>query len=432
MSSPKAPSDRVFLFLQGPHGPFFNQLGCQLTKAGAQVWRVGFNAGDAAFWRRTDSYIPFRDQPEDWPTRCATLLESLKVTDLVVYGDARPVHAVAIAQAQALGLRIHIFEEGYLRPYWVTYEHGGSNGYSHLTRVSIADMEHALSAHRRDVPPPPCHWGDVRQHVFFGAVYHGLVLIWNRGYPGFRPHRSLNVSQEFRLYLKRLLLMPFHAFDRWRATRVVRKGSFPYHLVLLQLEHDSSFQAHGPYETQSEFIEAVIDGFASGAPAHHHLVFKAHPLEDGRAPVNRDIRRFAKRAGIWQRVHILRGGKLAAVLNEATSAVTVNSTAGQQVLWRGLPLRAMGQAIYSKPELVSEQPLAAFFADPARPDPTAYRQFRDFLLATSQLPGSYYAPKGRRQVIRRVAELMLEGRDPYAINAHDSEADWQQLYVVGN
>ena len=40
---------RVFLFLQGPHGPFFSKLGKMLRKTGAEVWRVGFNAGDRAF-----------------------------------------------------------------------------------------------------------------------------------------------------------------------------------------------------------------------------------------------------------------------------------------------------------------------------------------------------------------------------------------------
>ena len=39
---------KTFLFLQGPHGPFFHRLGKMLRAAGAEVWRVGFNAGEAA------------------------------------------------------------------------------------------------------------------------------------------------------------------------------------------------------------------------------------------------------------------------------------------------------------------------------------------------------------------------------------------------
>jgi len=40
---------RNFLLLQGPHGPFFRQLGQLLEQTGAAAWRVGFNGGDAFF-----------------------------------------------------------------------------------------------------------------------------------------------------------------------------------------------------------------------------------------------------------------------------------------------------------------------------------------------------------------------------------------------
>ena len=66
---------RTFLFLQGPHGPFFNSLGKMLRRAGAEVWRVGFNAGDRAFWFHPSTYIPYRGTVEDWPSVFATLLD---------------------------------------------------------------------------------------------------------------------------------------------------------------------------------------------------------------------------------------------------------------------------------------------------------------------------------------------------------------------
>src|SRR5690606_9127810 len=163
------------------------------------------------------------------------------------------------------------------------------------------------------------------------------------------------VTQEFRLYLKRLLLMPYLWADRVLATMRIRGGGFPYHLALLQLEHDSNFQKHSPFTTGSEFLQTVLDGFARGAPTHHHLVFKAHPLEDGRVPQRREVRRLAQKYGVEDRVHYVRGGKLAQLLDHARSAVTVNSTAAQQVLWRGLPLKVFGNAVYAKPEFVSTQ-----------------------------------------------------------------------------
>ncbi|QUJ75185.1 capsular biosynthesis protein [Sulfitobacter albidus] len=424
------PDKRVFLFLQGPHGPFFNRLGKMLRAAGAQVWRVGFNAGDRAFWFHPSTYIPYRGDADGWPAHFADLLESKGVTDIVLYGDTRPIHAQAVAEAKRRGLGVHVFEEGYMRPYWVTYERGGTNGNSRLMDMSIAQMQAALEKSDMEAPLPPGHWGDMRQHVFYGALYHWFVMFRNGDYRNFRPHRDLPVAKEFQLYLKRLLLMPFQAVERRLATLRIRLGGFPYHLALLQLEHDSSFQQHSPFETMTDFLELVIDGFAAGAPQHHHLVVKAHPLEDGRVPVRREIKRLARARGIADRVHFVRGGKLAQLLNDARTAVTVNSTAGQQVLWRGIPLKVFGRAVYAKPEFVSDQPLAEFFSAAARPDNRAYKDFRRYLLETSQLPGGFYAARGRRQLMRQVVDMMLSSDDPYDALDHGTAAPRQQLRLV--
>ncbi len=423
-------ADRRFLFLQGPHGPFFKRLARMLRAAGAEVWRVGFNAGDAAFWPDRGSYIAYQDPPCAWPDRFRDIVAEKGITDIVLYGDTRRIHADAVDVARDLGLTVHVLEEGYLRPYWITYERDGSNGNSALMDLSIPQMRQMLADAELDIPEAPAHWGDMRHHVFYGAVYHGFLLLANRAYRNFRPHRAQSVMEEFRLYLKRLLLMPFLWADRVVATQRIKHGGFPYHLALLQLEHDSSFQSHSPFATMTEFLEVVIDGFARGAPTHHHLVFKAHPLEDGRAPLRREIKRLAAEHDAGDRVHYVRGGKLAQLLDHARSAVTVNSTAAQQALWRGLPLKAFGQAVYAKPEFVSTQPLTDFFARPARPDARAYRDYRHFLLETSQIAGGFYSARGRRQLLRQIVDMMLAPEDPYDAFAKGTAAPRQQLRVV--
>ncbi len=429
-------SDRRFLFLQGPHGPFFRALAAALTKAGATVHRVGFNRGDELFWRR-DNYIAFRDSADRWPEACAALLSRHGITDLVLYGDTRPVHAEAIRLARERGLRIHVFEEGYIRPYWLTYERDGSNGHSRLMAISLAEMRAALARPGAEQPPAPPHWGDMREHMFYGALYHFCLLALNRAYPAFRPHRAIGVATEFQLYLRRFLALPLHRAERRIAAWRIRRGGFPYHLVLLQLEHDASFRAHSDLSSMADFIDLCLDGFARGAAAHHHLVFKAHPLEDGRVPVARLIRAGAGARGLQDRVHFVRGGKLAPLLREAASAVTVNSTAAQQALWRGLPVRIFGRAVYDKPEFVSPQPLDEFFAAPARPDARAYAEYRQFLLETSQVPGGFYSASGRRRALRRLVDMMLAPADPYEalLAPADADADAdaaarQHLWVV--
>lgn len=422
--------NRSFLFLQGPHGPFFRLLADMVAKSGAEIWRVGFNAGDQAFWSDMSRYIPYRGDLLDWPAEFTRIVDEKNVTDVVLYGDTRGVHAEAVRLAKARGLTVHIFEEGYLRPFWVTYERDGSNGHSRLMDITIPQMQEALAGADMESPMPPAHWGDMREHIFYGALYHWFVMFANGKYPAFQPHRALNVRQEFALHCLRLLKMPRHAIQRRIATWRIRHGGFPYHLCLLQLEHDTSFQEHSPFSTMSEFIELVVENFALGAPKHHHLVFKAHPLEDGRVKVRSLAMEFARKYGVADRVHFVRGGKLAQLLNETRSVVTVNSTAGQQALWRGIPVKIFGKAVYDQPEFISDLSLRNFFAGATRPDMAAYRDYRRFLLETSQIAGGFYAHRGRQQLLRQVVDMMLAEEDPYAALQSGRAAPRQQLRAI--
>jgi len=425
-----AETQRRFLFLQGPHGPFFHALARMLRAAGAQVWRVGFNAGDRAFWFGSEGYIPYRGNADDWPAACAGLIADHGITDIVLYGDTRPIHAQAVAIARARGLTVHVFEEGYMRPFWVTYERGGTNGHSRLMDSTVDEMRAALAQSDLDVPEPPARWGDMRHHIFYGALYHWFVMFRNGDYRGFRRHRELTVGRETWLYTKRLVLMPFIALERMVATARIRLSGHPYHLVLLQLEHDASFRMHSPFTRMEEFVRLVIEGFARGAPPHHHLVFKAHPLENGRSPLRRMIRAIAAEQGVRARVHYVAGGKMARLLDHARTAVTVNSTAAQQVLWRGIPLKVFGRAVYAKPEFVSALPLPDFFAQPGRPDTRAYKDYRRYLLETSQVPGGFYSARGRRQLLRQVVDMLLAAEDPYDALRLGKAAPRQPLRIV--
>ena len=421
---------KTFLFLQGPHGPFFWQLAKMVQASGAQVWRVGFNRGDRAFWFSKDTYIPFSEPSEMWRPRLAEIIAEKSVTDIVLYGDTRRVHAQAVEQAKELGLTVHVFEEGYLRPYWVSYERGGSNGNSRLMQMEVSEMRDALADRDPDLPDAPARWGDMRQHMFYGMLYHFFVLMMNAQYRNFRPHRTLTVLQEFRLYLRRLALMPIYALERRLATLRIKAGGFPYHLVLLQLSHDANFTNHSRFDSMQSFLDLVISGFADGAAQHHHLVLKAHPLEDGRSPIRRNIQALVEKYGVAGRIHYIRGGKLAGLLNTARTSITVNSTAAQQALWRGLPLKAYGDAVYNKPEFISDQSLVDFFVKPSPPDSRAYRDYRQYLLETSQVQGGFYSARGRRRLLRSVVDKMLSKHDPYDALLEEIATPRQQLRLV--
>lgn len=420
---------KSFLFLQGPHGPFFYELSRIVLDSGAKVLKVGFNQGDRHFWKDKATYKAFTQTENEWDDFVTDLLAG-GITDIVIYGDARERHKSAIRIAKDMGITVHCFEEGYLRPYWVTYERGGVNGNSELMDMTIDQMRSSLAKIDEEQPESPARWGEMRKHILFGAIYHWHVLFRNGAYKNYRTHREVPVSTEAWFHFKRLAALPYQWIKRRRATRRLKRGSHAYHLALLQLGHDSSICDHSDFSGMPEFMRLVAAKFANSAPPHHHLVFKAHPLEDFRLPLDQIAWDLADEFGLKGRVHFIRGGKLAQLLDHARAVVTINSTAAQQALWRGLPVKVLGRSVYSKPELTSDQSLADFFAQPNKPCLNSYRDYRRYLLATSQITGGFYSKESRARLIRQVADMVLASEDPYALLEQSPAAPMQQLKLV--
>lgn len=417
---------RKFLFLQGPHGPFQYQLAKALIVCGVEVCKICFNAGDRFFWKDRKTCLDFTDTLEAWPDFVKSVLAQ-NYTDLVIYGDSRYIHTTAAAHAKKLGIIVHYFEEGYLRPYWVTYERDGVNGASRIAKTTIAQMRKDIQDVESTLIAAPVLWGDMRQHVFLGAIYHWFVMFRNRKFPHYIPHRGNTVRSEFGFHIRKILNRLPHNMTRWYKTkRLVRSGAV-YHLCLLQLSHDASIQQHSTYTGMDMFMRECVDAFSKYAPKHHHLIFKAHPLEDERTPLAKLARLLARDFNATDRIHYIRGGKLAQILDFAASVVTVNSTAAQQALWRGLPVKALGESVYNKPELTSDQNLKDFFAKPKKPNMAAYRDYRRYLLATNQIPGGYYKRSNRRRLLLQIVELVLSEENTYKMLKIKSAAPVQQL-----
>jgi len=72
--------------------------------------------------------------------------------------------------------------------------------------------------------------------------------------------------------------------------------------------------------------------------------------------------------------------------------VVVNSTTGLQALEHHVPVKTLGEAIYDLPGLCHQGPLDAFWheAPHSAPDRVLLRRFVSFLIARSQLNGSFY------------------------------------------
>ncbi len=377
---------RHLLLLQGPAGPFFARVARQLLAAGARVTKVTFNGGEELYYRLPD-VVRFHDSLEAWPAFFERLVRQRAVSGVVLFGDCRPVHRAAIERARTLGIDVFVFEEGYLRPDFVTLEKGGVNGHSSIPQ----DPAHFLDV---ELKPEPQH--TPIKHAFAKSALHTIcyacatALLKSR-YPHYRHHRDIRPFVQARLWIRGSVRRAVHTVrDRQVAKRLEAQDMPPYFLVPLQVHLDSQLR-HSPYATVNHFIRDVVTSFAEHAPKDHALVLKLHPMDRPYSDYATDIEALRFEHGLGDRLLYVDVVNLPAALRGARGTVVINSTVGLSSLTHGTPVKCLGRAIYDIPGLTHQGSLAEFFQAPAPVDRELYQRFRRWLLEQNQLNGSVWS-----------------------------------------
>jgi capsular polysaccharide export protein len=243
---------RRFLFLQGIATLFFARLAQRLVGLGQGVYRVNFNAGDRLFWDLPGA-VDYRDRPEAWPAFFEACLKQWGITDLVLFGDWRPLHAQAISIASWRGLRVHVFEEGYVRPHWITLERGGVNRNSSLSRDPewYRMQAQGLPAWRQ---PAPIH-GDFLPRAVMDVGYHAWRWLMSWRFPYYQSHLPVSPFREYWGWIGRFLRHGLQ--DRQRARLFQELAGRRFFLYPLQLDTDSQLRLHSDFGRQARAIEAV-------------------------------------------------------------------------------------------------------------------------------------------------------------------------------
>lgn len=381
-------ANRRVLLLQGPVGPFFARLAQDLRQVGAKVHKVNFHAGDWWFYRQ--DAVWFRGPMSQWPAFLLDCLERWQIDAVLLYGDCRPVHRVAHEVAQAKGIDVGVFEEGYLRPNHITLERNGVNGHSEVTRDP--DFYRQLP----ELPEVPAqNVGNTYWHmVWWGFWYHTIGALGQPFYPHHVHHRALNLLEAL-VWLRSAWRKHWYA-RREKAVlpRLLNQWRGRYFVVPLQVHNDTQVQVHSPYAEVDTFVEQVMRSFALYAPRDTALVIKHHPMDRGYRDYTRHIARLANRLGLEGRCFYIHDQHLPTLLDHARGAVVINSTVGLQALRHNVALKVMGEAIYDMPDLTWQGSLDGFWqaAPGAKPDARLLRQFVRYLLHTNQINGSFYRP----------------------------------------
>lgn len=378
--------DKRVLLLQGPLGPFFRRLARDLTQAGAQVFKVNFNGGDWLFY--PDDAFNYRGRMEDWPEYFGALLDQLNVDMVMLFGDCRPIHLSIHEIAHRRGLEIGVFEEGYVRPDFITLERIGVNGHSVIPRTSVFYLNNQVARIDQMMPVGNTFWFVVRWAVLYYFAAGLLKPIFSH----YRHHRPLTWL-EFFPWLRSVWRKGYYAIkERGILARLTGELNGRFFLVPLQVHNDSQVHVHSNFDSIPDFIDGVMASFARHAPQDTTLVIKHHPLDRAYLDYTRLIRKRVKELGLQGRCLYIHDQHLPTLLQSACGVVVINSTVGLSAISVGTPVKACGKAVYNMMGLTFQGSLDDFWRQPQqnKPDRSLFEDFHNYLVLHTQLNGSFY------------------------------------------
>lgn len=392
-----------FLFLQGVSSPFFDRLAKALRARDQRVHRINFNVGDVLYSSGTRSVFSARpDELEDFYRQ---RFNDLGITDVVLFGDCRPVHRPAVDLARQLGIRVHVFEEGYFRPYWITLERDGVNNNSRLPRDPAWYREVGKHIERYGNGTP--FKLSFAARAAHDVLYHSGGALNKLCFPHYRTHAPYSAAKEYAGFIRQGVRLLLAARRDDTLVAEVAREKHPTFLLPLQLDSDSQIKDHSPFANMFEVIEHVIASFAAHAPSAARLLVKNHPLSPGLVDYKRITQALAQQYGVSDRVDYLASGHMPTLLSHIAGMITVNSTAGASALLHKRPTFALAEPIYAMPGLTHQGSLDDFWQHPQVPDMELFHHFRNTVIHTTQVNGGFYTRCGIDMAVNNCLDVLL-------------------------
>lgn len=396
-----------FLFLQGVNSPFFADLAQALKASGQSVQRINFTAGDCVFWRRNGHAVRCKLAAQDLPEFFASYFTANAISNVVLFGDERPVHKAAVQVAKQLGIRIHVFEEGYFRPYWVTLERGGVNANSALPKDPswYREMGHSVPNYDNG----QAFSSSFFMRAWFDSAFHFCSLANRWLFPQYRYHSPVGAWQEYGPYLIKQIRQRMHQREKADTQKIEQliERKQPFYLLPLQLDTDAQIRSHSRFSCMREVMSHVMASFVAHAPADAVLVVKNHPLDMGLVNHEQQALQLATQYGMADRMVFLQTGSMPVLLHHVKGVVTVNSTVGASSLLHKVPTMAMGHAIYNLPDLCYGGSLDAFWLELTPPDMALFHDFRNVVIHATQINGGFYTASGIKMALKNTVPQLL-------------------------
>ncbi|WP_209017744.1 capsule biosynthesis protein [Roseibium aggregatum] len=397
-------SSMVVLFLQGPPGVFARTIADSLEKAGASTRRVNLCAGDWIGWhdRRCTSY---RGSLRNWPNWLRAYCLDQKITHIVYYADRVPYHVAAAEVGAELGITCLTFENGYLRPDWITLEHCGMSAHSRFPDDPELIMK--VGSSLPDIDRQALYKYPFINEAVNEVTYNMSNVIFALSYPRYVRDKLYHPLIDYLSNIPRFSLAKSRNRHAHHVIDDIIATGLPYYVFPLQLQSDYQLRYNSQYDHIADAAEEVIKSFAENAPAAARLVFKVHPLDNGMEPWGRILRTLAKKYRVKKRVVLVDGGNLNRLLEHAAGSLTINSTTGLHALRANCPTKVLGIALYDIAGLTCQNPLDDFWRNPTMPDQDLLDALERLLAASIQVKGCFYTKEGREAAADMMAERMI-------------------------
>ncbi|MGI7970165.1 capsule biosynthesis protein [Campylobacter coli] len=376
-------SGKTVLLLQGPVGTFFHRLAIKMKKNKTKVFKLNFNGGDFLFY---PSGKRCKCDEKDLENFYENFFKEKKIDAIVMYNDCRLIHAKAIKVAKELGIGIWIFEEGYLRPYCITFEKDGVNANSSLPRDKNFYLSCNISTKEsiKEIP------GGFKFMAFSTFLYWLFSFLLAPFFNNKLHHRTL-YPFEFLFWFRSLYRKYLYKLTEKKLNQKIYSLEKKYFLAILQVYNDTQIKHHYKKSIE-EFIEELILSFANHARAKSYLIFKHHPMDRGYRNYSKLINGLSQKYHVEGRIFYVHDTYLPTLLKNALGCITINSTVGLSAILEGCPTKVCGNAFYNFEGLAYPKKLQFFWreAHAYKPNPNLVLNFKNYLLNTNQFNGNFY------------------------------------------
>lgn len=383
-------SHRILL-LQGPIGPYFFQLGQFLNQQGKEVYKLNFNGGDILYYPPDTLTHLYSGAVGDFSTYLTQFIHENKIDAIICFGHKRIYHDIAKQVCKDLGDDINFwsFEEGYLRPHYVTFEKWGVNSASILPRDAQFYLDNEVNIPK--LREPRSLVASFFTRFWLAMHYYMAMYFCRKKLTHYVHHRDYKVLN----YIGAWLLSGWRKWaykpKEYLLAKSIESNEFPeFFIVPLQVHNDSQVKSFGCAKNVPAFVRSVLRSFAKGADEDVHIIFKHHPMDRGFNHYGALITKLSQKYGVEDRVHYVFDIPMPVFLRRAKGMVVINSTSGLSALLHNLPVKALGQAPYDFSGLTDQQPLSYFWRNPQSPNPSVFNAYKLYLLSRTQLNANFY------------------------------------------